>query len=107
MVHILRLQCCFEVFLDDSSEVILQLGATEVGKNGLPLWQVIELAKVGLELPRKDLQCCGFSNPICTHKPQNLQDSVAWFGSGPRESVLLCPSGTCKRASDKRKTHML
>ena len=41
VVHILRLDDCMQVILQNPCEVVLQLTASEVGKNLLPVWSIL------------------------------------------------------------------
>ena len=41
LVHILRLDDGFEIIFQDFGEIILKLGATEVGQDFLPVWGIL------------------------------------------------------------------
>lgn len=83
LVDVLRLDNSLEVVLQNLGEVVLQLRATEVLENLLPVWWVVETAQVWLELSAQNLQRRALANTVCSNKTQNLARS------GHRQSVQL------------------
>ena len=61
-----------EVVFEDASEVVLELGASEVGEDLLPVRRVFEAAEVGFELSGEDLQGGRFPDPVCADEAENL-----------------------------------
>lgn len=83
LVDILGLDDSLQIVLQHLCEVILQLRATEVLENLLPVWWVLEAAQVWLELATQNLQSCALANTVCSNETQNLT------GSWHRQSVKL------------------
>jgi hypothetical protein len=64
LIDMLRLDDGLQILLQNSSEVVLQLGATESADNGIPGGRITVLAKVRLQLSTENLQCCAFSGSV-------------------------------------------
>lgn len=72
MIHILRLDDGLDVVLQNAREVVLELAASEVSKNLLPVRRGLKLPEVRLQLSRKDLQSSGFADTIGAYQAKHL-----------------------------------
>jgi len=68
----LRLGHGFDVVLEDFGEEILELGSSEVFENLGPLGGVVVSTEIWLELARKDFECSGFSDTVCSDQTEDL-----------------------------------
>jgi hypothetical protein len=83
MVNVLWLDECLQVVLENLRKVVLELGATEVLEDLLPVWRVVIPSKVGLQLAREDFECGALANTVGSNKTEHLTRS--WC----RETVKL------------------
>lgn len=105
MIDILRLDECLQIVLEDLGEVVLQLRATEVFENLLPVRGILDgkyigdgarepqeqthivAAKVRFQFSGEDLECSTLANTVGTNKPEYL----AWSrGRKPMELEGVC-----------------
>lgn len=56
LVHVLGLDNRREIILQQLREVVLQLGASEVLDDILPVWRIVISSEVGLQLSTEDLE---------------------------------------------------
>lgn len=83
LVNVLRLHHRGQVVLQELCEVVLQLRASEVLDNILPVRRVVESSEVGLQLATEDLERRALSDTVCSNETQD----VSWPGHG--QSVEL------------------
>mmetsp|Transcript_88045 Transcript_88045/g.188938 ORF Transcript_88045/g.188938 Transcript_88045/m.188938 type:complete len:269 (+) Transcript_88045:1322-2128(+) len=72
LVDILRLDHRLETVLEEPLDVPLQLAAPEVTQDFLPVGRVVEPPKIGLQLPRQDIERSGLADPVRAHQAQDL-----------------------------------
>jgi hypothetical protein len=72
LINVLRLDQGLQIILQDFGEVVLQLGATEVAEDLLPVRRVLEATQIGLQFARKDLEGCRFSDTVGADQSEHL-----------------------------------
>ena len=83
LIDILRFHNRLQVVLQDFGKVVLQLRATEIFQNLLPVRGVVIATQIGLQLATEDLESRAFANTICSDKTQDLA------GAGHRKPMEL------------------
>mmetsp|Transcript_20895 Transcript_20895/g.53905 ORF Transcript_20895/g.53905 Transcript_20895/m.53905 type:complete len:308 (+) Transcript_20895:927-1850(+) len=72
VIHVLRLDDRLEVVLEHAREEVLQLRAAKVLQDLLPVGRTLELAEVGLLLPREDLERGRLANAVGPDQSEHL-----------------------------------
>jgi hypothetical protein len=72
VIHILGFDGGLQGVLQDLGEIVLELAATKMNQNFLPIRRSVVSSQVGFHLTRQDFESCGLSNTVGPDQSQHL-----------------------------------